>query len=883
MSSTAFPCVAETLEARQLLSSVSFADGILTLQGNTSANNSMTVDLRDGGKNVVGLIGNVYKTVALSSITGIKINGGSGKDVVYVNPGITKPTTIQGGAGDDSLRGGGGNDSILGGDGNDTLLGWNGNDTIFGGNGNDYINGGYGNDTVKGEAGTNNVTGGTGDDIVQVNSSSPVTGGTSTPTTPPATSTPPTTGSTTATPGTVSFANGVLTLAAKADSQVTVDLRENGTKVVGMVNNVYKLVTRTSLKSLVIIGTSGKDYFYVNPEIQIPTVIDGKGGSDTYRGRASSGTVVPPPTTPSTGASITEGWTTVSKSNSNSAAPQLVVKILGQRIIAGQQTHVNALSGTIPSGTPLTAKYDWNFGDSGSKYNTLRGWNAAHAYEKAGNYTLTLTVTDEGGRVTTLSTTITVLADTRRSIYVSAVGNDANDGTTPEKAVKSVGRINALMGDNVKILFRRGDKISSNQDINISRKNVTVGAYGTGNRPILFHTEGGTPGMISVYQNATNTVVRDIVFDTGELPKGNMAQATLTHAIYVAGSNISVRGCEFLNINYAVNSFRKPTGLLVQDNTAPLLTGIRGYLVWGEGSDHVYLGNKMENSTREHVFRAVGVTGILVAFNDVRNADRSAIDGPDYSKGCIEIHDGSWAYIFGNKVQDGALRVGPRGSDLEPTTTATDWVVIERNEINNTAIRVVPGAHHVFIRNNVVKNTTNSAGINIVGRDDDGRIASDITIANNTGYNTGSAGSFIRVDTEPKGVTLTNNLYVMPNMATGGGSASVYVGDNDLAGFKSISYNVWQKPKSILLWAQGGVNWVRSTFGDAAGYKDVKEWDAYSQVSNDAFSVTSLSGWAPTTTSTAANYAVKIAGVFEDFYGNSRPTSGRMTAGAVEV
>jgi hypothetical protein len=59
--------------------------------------------------------------------------------------------------------------------------------------------------------------------------------------------------------------------------------------------------------------------------------------------------------------------------------------------------HVNALRFPLASGTPLTARYDWDFGDPGSKYNTLTGFNAAHVYEGPGKYTVKLTVTDETG------------------------------------------------------------------------------------------------------------------------------------------------------------------------------------------------------------------------------------------------------------------------------------------------------------------------------------------------------------------------------------------------------------------------------------------------------------------------------------------------------
>ena len=48
---------------------------------------------------------------------------------------------------------------------------------------------------------------------------------------------------------------------------------------------------------------------------------------------------------------------------------------------------------------------------------------------------------------------------------------------------------------------------------------------------------------------------------------------------------------EFRNLGYAINANAKPTGLLVQDNTAPLRTGLREYFAWAQGTRPHFLGN----------------------------------------------------------------------------------------------------------------------------------------------------------------------------------------------------------------------------------------------------------------------------------------------------
>ena len=64
---------------------------------------------------------------------------------------------------------------------------------------------------------------------------------------------------------------------------------------------------------------------------------------------------------------------------------------------AGEALNVDAVQhSTFHLGTSdaLNTLYQWNFGDSGSAYNTLTGYNAGHIYQTAGTYTLTLTMTE---------------------------------------------------------------------------------------------------------------------------------------------------------------------------------------------------------------------------------------------------------------------------------------------------------------------------------------------------------------------------------------------------------------------------------------------------------------------------------------------------------
>ena len=64
---------------------------------------------------------------------------------------------------------------------------------------------------------------------------------------------------------------------------------------------------------------------------------------------------------------------------------------------------VNAAASSDPDGT--IASYAWNFGDD----STATGVSTSHNYTTVGSYTITLTVTDNGGRTATATTSIGVL------------------------------------------------------------------------------------------------------------------------------------------------------------------------------------------------------------------------------------------------------------------------------------------------------------------------------------------------------------------------------------------------------------------------------------------------------------------------------------------
>lgn len=162
------------LEDRTVPATVVLSAGVLGIIG-TDGNDIITVAPSSGGQltvtaTVVGPNGVASQpqtfNVLASLVQSIRIDAGAGNDVVTLDPSITIPAQINGGAGNDSLTGGSGNDLLIGGPGSDTLNGGPGNDILDGGRGNDLLNGGKGDDLLIGGLGNDTLNGGLGNDTL---------------------------------------------------------------------------------------------------------------------------------------------------------------------------------------------------------------------------------------------------------------------------------------------------------------------------------------------------------------------------------------------------------------------------------------------------------------------------------------------------------------------------------------------------------------------------------------------------------------------------------------------------------------------------------------------------------------------------------------------
>jgi Ca2+-binding RTX toxin-like protein len=148
--------------------------GTLTIVGNDDANQIIlrldpqtpkNAGHSDGGLQVdVGNDGSADFQFGLRRFDSIVVDAGGGDDLVAIDDRNgaftdTKPTTVSGGAGNDTLLAGGGPERLIGGDGNDFIDGNGGADSAFLGAGDDTFrwDPGDGNDVVEGQDGNDTM------------------------------------------------------------------------------------------------------------------------------------------------------------------------------------------------------------------------------------------------------------------------------------------------------------------------------------------------------------------------------------------------------------------------------------------------------------------------------------------------------------------------------------------------------------------------------------------------------------------------------------------------------------------------------------------------------------------------------------------------------
>jgi hypothetical protein len=533
--------------------------------------------------------------------------------------------------------------------------------------------------------------------------------------------------------------------------------------------------------------------------------------------------------------------------------PHARIRIMSTLGDAPFAAHVHGLTSDVDQ--PLDARYEWNFGDPGSPYNRLVGWNAAHVYREPGLYTITLKITDSHGHHSIATKHVRVDPDHRGRIYVSPTGNDANDGSSPGSAVRTIERARELLEDDTTILIQRGATYDLDSALHIEASNVHITADGSGPRPVLRWTNGSIPysGIITMWWWARDIVIENLEFDSSQPLSQTSVRGTHPH-----GNNISVINCRFDTVSCAMNTEFGVNGFLAQDNEAGM---IGAYFIWAIGRDHTYLGNHAGNSANEHTIRLGNASRVLIAHNDLRNTIKST----------VWAMLGKWCYVANNTLRDGRVIVGPNFAQGWAGDRFRNFVA-ESNEVLDEGFVIYPGAEHLTLRNNVIR-ADGQDGISIwgwLGSMD--RTVRDVNIYHNTIINEHAQnGCFLRLGDDAEDIRVINNLYVAPWLNTHNNSANVFCSDDDLASH-IFRNNLWALSSTS--------NWVHFVAEDGVGQN---QWNALGQTQSEAyrdFLGGDLTGdYMPHFN---PKHGQPLGGVRFDYHDQPRPASGARSVGAVE-
>lgn len=360
--------------------------------------------------------------------------------------------------------------------------------------------------------------------------------------------------------------------------------------------------------------------------------------------------------------------------------------------------------------------YVWDFGDpaSGSwisgrqnengtypSRNSAVGYLAGHVFEAPGTYTVRLEVKDAYGTIRNYSQEIDVLNATNgwTIYYVSAQGNDSNNGQSPSSPFRTFGKAMSMTGPQVKVLFRRADTFvstsSSEGQIRGAGPGI-IGAYGSGVKPRITRTHSGT---VFHGQYRPDWRVQDLNIDASG-QTGNNAFAAF-------GELSLVQRCDSqgaFGTGYGVAS----NDLMVVDST---FHGNRYGVYSPPRTRFVVQGSDFDQGGGSHFIRTY-VTKLLIAHNhfgeDVTGSGNHAVkmcgnEQPDELPARYNILSDN---LFTNPGLIGwIVAVGPENANKPQKLTD---VVIERNAWDlrfsgGDGIAITSrGADRVTVRNNLI-------------------------------------------------------------------------------------------------------------------------------------------------------------------------------------
>lgn len=458
-------------------------------------------------------------------------------------------------------------------------------------------------------------------------------------------------------------------------------------------------------------------------------------------------------------------------------------------------------SGVIQPADMEGAQFSWDFGDPGSgtwsttgnSRNTATGYTAAHVFETPGTYTVALTVTDAGGSVATYVQTITVSAFSGTTRYASAAGTgDGTSEASPSSFSAGWSWLNA--GANRRLLLKRGDTFSAGDSpTTTSHAGNILGAYGTGNRPIIRFGGAGQ----NFYVQAADWRFMDL--DLVGVGAGDTSTGAIELAAHVKTDHVLVLRVRSSGFRVGLgNSVYSPIYDNPHDGVAwvdcEVLDGSSN-CIYTRGRRLAIMGCNLHGST-SHVVRVENGLKAVVSNNRLWSSSgvyqhALKLHGWKSTDGHPETR---WVTITDNHAMMSApwtFSIGPQNAQSDERVS---HVVVERNHTygdpgtarNQVGVEI--SSRQIMVRNNVFEGTggaSSYAGVNVMRRGVE-PAPRDVRVLNNTVVRADPVGSFygLKADSGAENVTFRNNLASAPQAGStslvSGTPGAGFVNDHNL-------------------------------------------------------------------------------------------------------
>jgi parallel beta-helix repeat protein len=398
-----------------------------------------------------------------------------------------------------------------------------------------------------------------------------------------------------------------------------------------------------------------------------------------------------------------------------------------------------------------------------------------------------------------------------RSYYVSTTGNDANDGLSPATAWRTLGRANAFTyAANDSILLRRGDVFYGS--IVVNRNNITVAAFGTGAKPLIsgftniatwnnlgngvyesnvvraknhlsMVTLNGRPQAMGRWPNADAPNAGYLVYETAATGSITDDQLSTTTSTNWVGAEICIRKNGWAIDRCFItgqqgNTFTYRTGRTVNAGNAPVINTAKpnhGYFIMDDPRTLDQMGEWWYDTLNNKLRMFFGNTNpnnyqVRVATLDtlvnLGNRQSVTVDG-------ISLEGSNLSALFalhGNTVSVKNVditNVGARGVQIFNTPNVLLDGVRTTNILSNSIQVINRATTNVVIRNCVVKNNAQYAGMGSYFEDNDYKavfavVSSNLLIEKNVVDSSGLCGiQFNGSDVMVRNNFISNYCYVL--------------------------------------------------------------------------------------------------------------------------